>query len=64
METEPFLLCDNLFKIYQIAGRSRPSLEVVALQGLNLEIARGEIMALIGPSGVGKSTLLNVIGGA
>jgi ABC-type lipoprotein export system ATPase subunit len=58
METRPFVLCDNLVKIYQIAEQ-----KVVALQGLNLEIAQGEMMALIGPSGVGKSTLLNVIGG-
>jgi peptide/nickel transport system ATP-binding protein len=36
---------------------------VVALQGLNLELAQGEMMALVGPSGVGKTTLLNVIGG-
>ncbi len=58
METESFVRCDNLFKIYKIAD-----LEVVALQGLNLELAQGEMMALVGPSGVGKSTLLNVIGG-
>jgi peptide/nickel transport system ATP-binding protein len=58
MGTQPFVVCDNLFKIYQVAD-----LEVVALQGLDLELDRGEVMALIGPSGVGKSTLLNVIGG-
>jgi peptide/nickel transport system ATP-binding protein len=58
METEPFVQCDNLIKIYKVAD-----VEAVALQGLNLEISQGEIMALVGPSGVGKSTLLNVIGG-
>ena len=58
METESFVRCDNLFKIYKVAD-----LEVVALQGLNLELAQGEMIALVGPSGVGKSTLLNVIGG-
>jgi len=67
METESFVRCDNLFKIYKVADRSaersRRSLEVVALQGLNLEMAQGQMMALVGPSGVGKSTLLNVIGG-
>ena len=56
--SESFVQCQNLIKIYKIAD-----LEVVALQGLNLEIEQGEIMALVGPSGVGKSTLLNVIGG-
>ncbi len=67
METESFVQCDNLIKIYKIADRSaersQRSLEVIALQGLNLELAQGEVMALVGPSGVGKSTLLNVVGG-
>ncbi len=36
---------------------------VTALEGVNLNIARGEMAALIGPSGSGKSTLLNLIGG-
>lgn len=58
MTDSPFILCDNLVKIYKIAD-----LEVVALQGLDLQIERGEMMALVGASGSGKSTLLNVIGG-
>jgi peptide/nickel transport system ATP-binding protein len=58
MDRGGFVHCDNLVKIYQVAD-----LEVIALQGLTLDLARGEMMALVGPSGVGKSTLLNVLGG-
>jgi peptide/nickel transport system ATP-binding protein len=58
METRPFVTCDNLVKIYKVAD-----LEVIALQGLDLEVGHGEMVALVGPSGSGKSTLLNVIGG-
>lgn len=50
--------CDNLVKIYKIAD-----LEVVALQGLDLQVETGELMAIIGNSGSGKSTLLNMLGG-
>jgi ABC-type lipoprotein export system ATPase subunit len=55
---EPLIVCDNLVKIYKIAD-----LEVVALQGLDLEIMPGEMIALVGASGSGKSTLMNILGG-
>lgn len=58
MPSEPFVVCNNLVKIYKVA-----ELEVVALQGLDLQVRQGEMMALVGASGSGKSTLLNVIGG-
>ena len=54
----PFVVCENLVKIYKIA-----ELEVVALQGLDLEVPKGELLAIVGASGSGKSTLLNILGG-
>ncbi|TYP76829.1 ABC transporter ATP-binding protein [Paenibacillus methanolicus] len=49
---------EGLMKIYKTAD-----LEVVALQGLDLLVEDGELMAIIGNSGSGKSTLLNMLGG-
>lgn len=47
----------NLIKVYK-----QGSLEVIALQDLNLKVNREEILCIMGPSGSGKSTLLNQIG--
>jgi putative ABC transport system ATP-binding protein len=50
--------CEELVKIYKT-----DDIEVVALKGLNITVATGEMMAIIGNSGSGKSTLLNILGG-
>ncbi len=54
----PMILADNLVKIYKTA-----ELEVLALQGLDLTVEKGELLAIIGNSGSGKSTFLNMLGG-
>ena len=58
MLSEDIIVCEDLVKIYKTKD-----LEVLALQGLELSIAKGELMAIIGNSGSGKSTFLNMIGG-
>lgn len=55
---EEMVTCDNLLKIYKT-----DDLEVVALQGLDLAVRRGEMIALVGASGSGKTTLMNILGG-
>jgi len=55
---DPFIACEGLVKIYQVAD-----IEMVALQGLNITIERGELMSVVGSSGSGKSTLMSILGG-
>ena len=59
MKTDEILInCDSLVKLFKT-----DEVEVMALQGLDLEIKKGELMSVIGKSGSGKSTLMNIIGG-
>lgn len=56
--TEPHILCIDLVRIFTAKG-----VEVQALQGLNLSVDRGELVAVVGASGSGKSTLLSILSG-
>jgi len=51
------VLTDNLYKNYYLDSRS-----IEVLKGIDLEIYEGEIVTIMGPSGVGKSTLLHILG--
>ena len=53
----PMIQLQQVDKIYRTE-----EIETVALENVNLEVKRGEFLAVMGPSGCGKSTLLNVMG--
>lgn len=57
-DTDCMVKAESLVKIYKTKET-----EVLALQGLDMEVKKGELTALIGNSGSGKSTFLNMIGG-
>jgi len=57
MADTPVISVKNLVKTYVVG-----EIEVKALRGVNLEVQRGEFLAVTGPSGSGKSTFMHIIG--
>src|SRR4051812_30960961 len=57
-------MTDSLVRLRGVAKDYKRGVETVhVLQALDLDIPKGDFLALMGPSGSGKSTLLNLIGG-
>ena len=57
MNTNEFITLRNIVKIYGSGENLFP-----ALKGIDLDIYKGEFLALMGPSGSGKSTMANILG--
>jgi iron(III) transport system ATP-binding protein len=55
-----YLSLENIFKIFPPRGASA---EVTAVNGVSLDIEKGELVTLLGPSGCGKTTILRMIAG-
>ncbi len=58
LSNAPIIKVRNLFKTYTVG-----EVDVHALNGVDLQVARGEFLSIVGTSGSGKSTLFNILGG-
>lgn len=58
MGKEDFVKLENVTKIYRMG-----EVEIRAVDGVNFSIEKGEFVVVVGPSGAGKTTVLNILGG-
>ncbi len=56
--SEPFVKCENVKKEYKTGD-----IVIKAVDEMNFEINQGEFVVIVGPSGAGKTTVLNILGG-
>ncbi len=56
--SEAFVKLENVTKVYHMG-----EVDIHAVDGINFEIKKGEFVVIVGPSGAGKTTVLNILGG-